>query len=64
MIIIQIETLPLERLRPAAMHPRTMPEAEREKLRRSIETYGCVELIVWNRRSGRWSRAAPGTRSG
>ena len=48
-----IETLPLEQLQPAALHPRTMPDAEREKLRRSIETYGCVELIVWNRRSGR-----------
>ena len=30
-----------------------MDDAEQTKLRRSIETYGCVELIVWNRRSGR-----------
>jgi len=52
MININIETLPLSQLQPAALHPRTMPDAEREKLRRSIETYGCVELIIWNRRSG------------
>jgi DNA modification methylase len=30
-----------------------MDEAQREKLRRSIKTYGCVELIIWNERSGR-----------
>jgi len=53
MIQIQIETLPFDLLQLASLHPRIMPEAEQRKLRRSIETYGCVELIIWNSRSGR-----------
>ena len=48
-----IETLPLEQLRPAEMQARMMTPEQQNKLRRSIETYGCVELIVFNRRSGR-----------
>ena len=43
---MEIKTLPLSQLTPADYHPRHMPDAEREKLRRSIEEFGYVEPII------------------
>lgn len=52
---VEIVKMPIADLNPAVYNPRVelkpgMPEYE--KLRRSIETFGLVEPIVWNRRTG------------
>ncbi|MEK3882410.1 site-specific DNA-methyltransferase [Paenibacillus sp. PL2-23] len=52
---MHIITIPLSRIRPAAYNPRVdlQPgDPEYEKLRRSIETFGYVEPIIWNERTG------------
>lgn len=40
-------------LKPAHYNPRRMPEKEMKRLQRSIEEFGYVEPIVWNRRTDR-----------
>lgn len=53
---VQIERMPLSQLVPAAYNPRKdlQPgELEYEKLKRSIEEFGLVEPLVYNRRTGR-----------
>jgi len=50
-----IETLPLHQIAPADYNPRAdlQPgDAEYDKLRSSIEEFGLVEPLIWNRRSG------------
>lgn len=50
-----IQTIPIDRLNAAAYNPRVdlQPgDPEYEKLRRSIESFGYVEPIVWNERTG------------
>lgn len=50
-----IEKVPVEKLNPAPYNPRKAlrpGEPEYEKLARSIEEFGFVEPLVWNRRSG------------
>jgi ParB-like chromosome segregation protein Spo0J len=52
---LQIEKLPLEKLNPAKYNPRKDLEPgdpEYEKLKTSLETFGYVEPIVWNKRTG------------
>lgn len=49
---LRIEHVQVEELRPAAYNPRRCPEAEREKLRRSIETFGVVDPIIARREGG------------
>lgn len=52
---MQIEKLPLEKLNPAKYNPRKdlkPGDPEYEKLKKSMETFGYVEPIVWNKRSG------------
>lgn len=47
--------LPFSKLKPAPYNPRVAlkpGDPTFEKLRRSIETFGCVEPIVWNKRTG------------
>ncbi|MEM6504027.1 MAG: ParB N-terminal domain-containing protein, partial [Planctomycetota bacterium] len=49
-----IEVVPIKRINPAPYNPRKdikPGDLEYEKLRRSIEEYGCVEALVWNRRT-------------
>jgi DNA modification methylase len=46
---LRVEHVPLARLRPWPQNPRLMPEAEMEKLRRSIQTFGFVEPLVVRR---------------
>jgi ParB-like chromosome segregation protein Spo0J len=50
-----IKKVPLEKLNPAAYNPRKdlrPGDPEYEKLKHSIETFGCVQTIVWNERTG------------
>ncbi|HLP83776.1 MAG TPA: DNA methyltransferase [Phycisphaerales bacterium] len=52
---MKLTRLPIARLKPAPYNPRVdlVPgHPTFEKLRRSIETFGSVEPIVWNRRTG------------
>jgi len=52
---LRIQKIKTERLNPAAYNPRKdlrPGDKEYEKLKRSIEEFGCVELIVWNKRTG------------
>jgi DNA modification methylase len=52
---LQIQKLPLEKLNPAKYNPRKdlkPGDPEYEKLKKSMETFGYVEPIVWNKRSG------------
>lgn len=51
-----IETLKVERLLPADYNPRKdlkPGDAEYEKLKRSIEQFGYVEPVIWNKTTGR-----------
>jgi len=52
---LRIQKIRAEQLNPAAYNPRKdlrPGDKEYEKLKRSIEEFGCVELIVWNKRTG------------
>ena len=52
---MEIQKLPIHELHPADYNPRKNlkpGDPEFEKLKRSIETFGNVEPIVWNRRTG------------
>ena len=51
-----IETIKVERLLPADYNPRKdlkPGDAEYEKLKRSIEQFGYVEPVIWNKATGR-----------
>ena len=53
--MLAIELIDVEKINPAPYNPRKdlQPgDAEYEKLKRSIETFDCVEPLVWNRRTG------------
>lgn len=52
---MQIKRMKLDKLRPAAYNPRIAlkpGDPEFERLKSSIETFGNVEPIVWNKRTG------------
>lgn len=52
---MRLENVELDKLKEAAYNPRVKLEPgmdEYEKLRKSIETFGDVEPIVWNQRTG------------
>ncbi|ADM70850.1 hypothetical protein GMA19_03043 [Paenibacillus polymyxa E681] len=52
---MEIRVLPIEQINAAAYNPRIdlQPgDPEYEKLKASIESFGYVELIVWNERTG------------
>ena len=52
---MRLEKVELDKLKEAAYNPRVKLEPgmdEYEKLRKSIETFGDVEPIVWNQRTG------------
>ncbi len=53
--MLNIKKIPIGKVKPAAYNPRkdlTPGDAEYEKLLRSINEFECVELLVWNRRTG------------
>ncbi|WP_375140430.1 ParB N-terminal domain-containing protein [Brevibacillus sp. HB2.2] len=52
---MDIRKIPLSKINPAPYNPRIdlQPgDIEYEKLKRSIEEFGCVETLVWNERTG------------
>lgn len=52
---MKIEKIEIEKLNPAKYNPRKdlkPGDAEYEKLKRSIEEFGYVEPIVWNKHTG------------
>ncbi|MBG9943911.1 ParB N-terminal domain-containing protein [Brevibacillus formosus] len=52
---MDIRKLPVSKINPAPYNPRLdlQPgDPEYEKLKRSIEEFGCVETLVWNERTG------------
>ena len=52
---MEISKIPIEKLNPAAYNPRKdlQPgDPEYEKLKRSIQEFGYVEPIIWNKRTG------------
>ena len=55
MSALELRTLPIEQLTPAAYNPRSVLKPNSpayRKLRKSIETFGLVEPLVWNERTG------------
>lgn len=54
-IILEIQKIPIEKLNPAKYNPRKdlkPGDPEYEKLKKSMETFGYVEPIIWNKRTG------------
>ncbi len=52
---MDIQKIPIDKIKPAKYNPRKnlkKGDAEYEKLKRSIEEFGYVEPIIWNKRSG------------
>jgi ParB-like chromosome segregation protein Spo0J len=52
---VKIETVPISKLKPSAYNPRKDLQPGNpayESLKKSIETFGDVDPIVWNKRSG------------
>ncbi len=52
---MQIERIPVNQVNPAPYNPRKdlQPgDPDYEKLKRSVDEFGCVEPLVWNQRSG------------
>lgn len=46
------ERIPLADMKPAAYNPRKISDPARKGLRRSLEKFGLLDKIVWNKRSG------------
>lgn len=52
---LTVRSIPVSRINPAPYNPRLdlkPGDAEFEKLKRSLDTFGCVEPLVWNQRTG------------
>ena len=52
---MDIRTIPLKQITPALYNPRKdlkPGDAEYEKLKRSIEEFGCVDPLIWNEQTG------------
>ena len=52
---LQIEKVAINKLNPAKYNPRKdlkPGDAEYEKLKRSIDEFGYVETVIWNKRTG------------
>jgi len=53
--MLRIERVPIAKIKPSAYNPRQdlQPgDPEYEKLLKSLDEFGCVEALVWNRRTG------------
>jgi DNA modification methylase len=53
--IVDIQKITVDKLNPAKYNPRKdlrKGDSEYEKLKRSIETFGYVEPVIWNKRTG------------
>lgn len=53
MTAFELRMLPLDQLTPADYNPRKMTAKAVAKLRKSLETFGLVEPLVWNESTGR-----------
>ena len=49
---MQIETKKIEELTPAPYNPRKISNKELERLKRSLDEFGVVEPVIWNKRTG------------
>jgi len=52
---MKIQKISINRINPAAYNPRkdlTPSDLEYKQLAKSMEEFGCVEPLVWNRRTG------------
>ena len=52
---MQIETIPIDQVHPAKYNPRRNlqpTDSEYRKLARSLDEFGCVEPLVWNKQTG------------
>lgn len=49
---MQIKKMKLAELKPAPYNPRYLTAADREALKKSIQAYGLVQPLVWNKRTG------------
>ncbi len=52
---MQIQTIPLGKINPAPYNPRKdlkPDDPEYKQLVRSLDEFGCVEPLVWNKRTG------------
>jgi ParB-like chromosome segregation protein Spo0J len=53
--VLDIQKIAVEKLNPAKYNPRKdlkKGDPEYEKLKRSIETFGYVEPVIWNKKTG------------
>lgn len=53
MVSYQIQTMPLEKLVPWEENPRRISKKAYAGLKKSIDKFGCVVPLVWNKRTGR-----------
>lgn len=49
---MEVKTMQLADLSPAPYNPRTISEAALKGLRGSVERFGMVEPVVWNKQTG------------
>jgi len=52
---VSVQRIPLKRIKPAAYNPRKHlrpSDPEYQRIKRSIETFGLAEPLVWNKRTG------------
>lgn len=50
--MVLIEKIPVAKLNPASYNPREISDQQLSGLKASMDRFGCVELIVWNKRTG------------
>jgi ParB-like chromosome segregation protein Spo0J len=53
MSALEIRAMPVDQLQAAGYNPRRMTAKAAAKLRASLESFGLVEPLIWNRRTGR-----------
>ena len=49
---MQIEKKKLSELTPAPYNPRKISKKELERLKRSLDEFGYVEPVIWNKQTG------------
>ena len=52
---MKIETINISKINPAVYNPRKNlkpGDADYDKLKKSIDEFGCVEPLIWNKRTG------------
>lgn len=49
---MKVEPIAISKLKPAPYNPRTLSDERRKDLQRSLDEFGLVEPLVWNRKTG------------